>query len=443
MGASREELESQTLLHAARNIPYYTRHAARHGTPRVLDELPVVDADLINRDFREFCDHSRWPDGWLTTGGTTGKRTLLPRAFSERAYSRARASHKLSSPVSGTPLQLQLIDSNHGIVESSLDGAPLLALPFVDSGHAEHIRQILTEGFAWNGSTRPVRVVIGSVSKLKALTNYLAAADASARPRGIGLVLAYAWHLSSVAADAMASFWNAPIQQAYGLTEANCELAHRCRACGGYHYREAVLAEFLDPRTRTPTPSGDAELCVTTLYPFMQVSPRVRYATRDIVRPGPVCSAMGARSFEFLGRTRHTLLLNEGDACRVVLAARAVADALDTLPWVARFDRHSAAIHGDPNVAARAAGAPPLVPPGFPKFGLRIDSEQRRAWICVEAAAESGPVDVESLRAAIVDAHLYICPDLAQLLRSGRVTLVCEAGPAGELARRGLTTEPV
>lgn len=446
--ADREQLIRATLGHAVANIPFYRESFAGRSAPAALTDLPIVDSAIIDRDFRAFCDQSAWPDGWLTTGGTTGARTLLPRSFSEGAFTRGRARERWGAAESlgatgPRAIQLHLIDSHHGSMPTPLEGAPMISLPLVDAGHAAHAAEFILEGFAWGGATHRISTIASTVSKIKALTNFMASRGMSPREGSIRAVQTYGWHLSETVAAGLKRFWGAPIIASYGLTEANAELAVRCAHCGYYHYRDAIIAEFLNPFTRRAVEAGDVELCVTTLYPFQQVSPRLRYATRDIVRLGRTCPRSGERMFEFLGRNRHVFLADFGDYTRVLFAARAVVDALDLFAWVARRDRYQDPIMQDPARHISPAAFTPVVPFGFPAFALRIDQDERRIALFVEAAPGAAPSAPEELRAAIIRAHNWICPELEDLLREGDLALACEVLPPGGLAQRGLSAESV
>jgi len=444
--ASQAELTEATLQHAVSSIPFYRDHFATRPAPRSLSELPIIDADFVDADYRRFCDQTIWPGGWLTTGGTTGIRTLIPRTLSEHRFIQSRIDWRSAdqgvhpmNPESG--LALMLIDNNHGVVPTDLDGSPRLALPLIDANHAAIASDAVMNGFRWDNTCRPIRMMVASVTKFKTLSGFMASQGARPAQRGIKSIIVYAWHLSPTATQRLGEFWGAPISTTYGLTEANQELAIRCTACGGYHFSDAIVAEYLHPRTRGPWTDGDAEMCVSTLYPFAQVSPRLRYATRDIVRPLGTCRRTGADSFEFLGRSRHVLFDDArgagGEAPRVIIAGRAIVDALDTLDWPRRHDKY-----GD-RVFADTDGHPDAlkVPVGFPVMSLEIDQAARTATVIVEVRSGEETPEVGELRDRIIHAHRLICPDLGERLAGGEVTLSCAAVPCGELFRRRLRTE--
>ncbi len=445
MAALRAELVAATLRHATSAIPYYTRLLAAGPSPTSLDQLPIVDASTIAENYLDFCDQSRWPDGWLVTGGTTGVPNLLPRAASEKAFARARwaATSPTTTPRDNASIALHIIDTNHGSIDSDLHGAPLLLLPLIDAGHARHVSDLILHGIEWNGVRRHVRAICGTVTKLKALTNYMHARGLRPQPGAGRGLLTYAWHLSPTALAALRSFWHAPVQVTYGLTEANVELAMPCPSCGRSHFRGAIATEFVHPITRGPITAGDAELCVTTLYPFLQISPRLRFATRDVVRPGPLCPATGERSFEFIGRTRHVLLHEVGPHCAVIFAARGVVDALDALPWVARRDKYQQAIMQDGPGDLASSTSEPLIPFGFPIFALSIDQPGRHIRLHVEAAPGRTPGAPDEVRSLVARAQAAICPQFERLIDTGSVRLECAVLEPGGLARLGLNPESV
>jgi phenylacetate-coenzyme A ligase PaaK-like adenylate-forming protein len=446
VAAPRETLIEATLRHATAAIPFYQEWFASRPAPKSLLDLPIIDAQDVDADFRRFCDQSAWPNGWLTTGGTTGGHTLIPRCAAEAEFVRARRAslqrsraQDVGERAGGSPgLTLMMVDNNHGVIEGNLGGEERLALPLVDRRHAEVIAAAIIDGFRWNGVVRPVRTIVGSVSKVKTLSAFLIVQGTPPSKAGVSVIITHAWHLSAVAHRALAATWGCPVLSSYGLTEANQEIAIRCPACSAYHFTEAIDVEFLHPLTRGPWSDGDAELCISTLFPYAQTSPRLRYATNDIVRPLGPCRATGAPAFEYLGRKRHVCLDASVSAPRILLAARGIVDALDSLDWPARFDPYGDRVM----LGVRGPGRPDL-PAGFPSMSLRFDQTQRHVQVTVEARRSATDADLRELRRRIILAHRSVRPELEATLAAGNVSLACEAVPAGTFAANGQLADRV
>jgi hypothetical protein len=139
-----------------------------------------------------------------------------------------------------------------------------------------------------------------------------------------------------------------------------------------------VVTEVLHPKTLKPIQRGVGELVVTTLHPFVQAMPLIRYRTGDLVELGPRCATAGERGFRFRGRLAQCLLDAKGN---LRLSPQDVEAALDLFPEVARL--------AHPLVELGVVKSPDV---GVPRFELqpdRVRVEVRYEPVVFEAHARA------------------------------------------------------
>lgn len=158
-----------------------------------------------------------------------------------------------------------------------------------------------------------------------------------------------------------------------------------------------VLSEVVDEDSRPVAADSVGELCLTELFPLIQLQPLVRYRTGDIVRL--VEHAGDLTRFEWIGRRSTTARDSDGVWC---LGFRQLADGIAEDPRIAREDYR-------PNLSLRGRDMGALavriteVAPGQAEIllGLRINPWMARAeaealvssvWVALrDAAGASAP----------------------------------------------------
>ena len=101
------------------------------------------------------------------------------------------------------------------------------------------------------------------------------------------------------------SFWNCPVAEAYGLSEALGAWAYRHGSEQRFTTFGTALYEVIELDSNRPIQSGVGRLVVTCLLPLNRTQPIIRYNTEDIVEieqvePTPTNQLV----FDFLGRER-------------------------------------------------------------------------------------------------------------------------------------------
>jgi hypothetical protein len=95
------------------------------------------------------------------------------------------------------------------------------------------------------------------------------------------------------------------------------------------------VPEVLDFDCQKPVRSGPGLLHLTSLFPFVQLMPFIRYRTNDVVLASPSsCSRGDGLAVELLGRFDYSGILEYEGRRRLIISPLRVHDVLDELPLV-------------------------------------------------------------------------------------------------------------
>lgn len=140
----------------------------------------------------------------------------------------------------------------------------------------------------------------------------------------------------------------------YGVSEIFSN-ATSCPRCTAYHFDPFVVAEVVDvDDVHRSIDSGIGQLLLTTLYPFTQMTPLVRYQTGDLVERLPPASACGdTAAIRPLGRLQLAPARRDAGATHLQGVPADFLDALDEIPDVARLRRFAGVQGVDPGAGSR------------------------------------------------------------------------------------------
>jgi hypothetical protein len=297
------------------------------------------------------------------TKGTTGEVTFRYRRAADIAF------------VSGVNAAIHEIDDSHGLlaplVLRELDGSHGQSLAggsrhpgLTTSGDPRGFRRavhLLTHRFAIAGVQEHVSVVSGRLRFLIVLAMTLEAEGVSPGSLGVSTLLTYGSFISPYWRDWLERTWQATLLDCYSLSEILGSASH-CPQCGRYRFDEpTVYAEFADPASGEPVPSGWAVPVLTELVPYVCHEPFVRYWTDDLVLVdnAPCC---GPGAFAFKGRLPSAVRDLAASPPRILVPWAELVEVLertdrlvwdiDPLDWGTR----------DGRVTARLARSPAEVP---------------------------------------------------------------------------------
>jgi phenylacetate-CoA ligase len=207
--------------------------------------------------------------------------------------------------------------------------------------------------------------------------------------------------------------WCVPLRTSYSLSEFNGYAVGCDRYANRYHFDASIYAEVVDPVDHEPVEEGrEGVLVLTSLYPFQQAQPFIRYDTSDLVAlVGRTCECghVGT-SIEYRGRVDHCL------------------DLADIVPNGRRF-LASSDVH---DVLEDMTEIPSIL---YPRFELRRFDEQGRTTVqlTTEIYQIASPEMLARVRQRILSGILARYPALAALTEQHRLAWDIRVRNRGEM----------
>lgn len=329
----RSALLPLTLERAAA-LPYY-RAAWGKRWKRGLTALPLLTKAEAVQHQRELLAPGVGPFvGVISSGTQHGDKAPLRvpetdaevEAFGE--FARGRATRGLAAP---RGLSLEVVSMQHGFPSGPApDGVLRVGWSF-----SLTTLQVIRDLLLVREGRRGVETVVIGAGALPALTAWLYEQDFDFGKLKVTDIGTTGFALSPHWKARVEALWGARVWNNFSLSELAAP-APECESCGHHHWLwPANLTEVLHPKTRAPLWTGVGELVVTTLYPFVQAMPLIRYATGDLVELGPQCRALRERGFKMRGRLAQCVLSPRGELIASPLDVEAFLDGLpdvDRLP---------------------------------------------------------------------------------------------------------------
>jgi hypothetical protein len=344
--ALANELIAETVQQAM-SSPFYADLYRRSGVDPAsvarltdLPSLPIVEKEeLRTAGSLALCDTGLTMSHLQHTSGTTGEPFLVHRSAEEAQFIQdffTRLNQPRARNGTRAPLMLQVQFPDHGT--STPIPAHIFVVPFSVTSEPLVQNAILMLGkeFALPGVEPRASILSGSHTGLMVLTNYVVEREIDAgREFAIKLVHSEGRYLTARWRAVLQDVWGATISNKYSLAEVFGG-ASECLRCGGFHFDPFVVPEVVDLATREPIDEGTGALLLTSLYPFVQLQPMIRYWTGDLfdVRD----AGCYAPTLRYRGRLNHALL-DPNRADRPLLAGVDLIESLDQHPEVNRTIR--------------------------------------------------------------------------------------------------------
>jgi phenylacetate-coenzyme A ligase PaaK-like adenylate-forming protein len=335
----RDELVRQTIAWCVSQSRFYRERFEAAPSFRGLADLPTLPVlhreDVVEHHADLMCDQSL-PAGVQHTTGTTGASLQLHRSATEQAFiwdffSAQLAARPLPTP---RPLHLNLVNAYHGSLTPMPTAAFVLNAGVFDRAQASQARVLLDRTYSLEGVERRVSVVIGTERMVKALTVYLSedGFDLAASP--VRTIALFGGHVTPNRKRLLSRLWQAAVKDNYSLTEVFGG-ASECGIGGPWIFDPHVVAEVVHPRTFEPVVEGVGVLLLTTLYPFVQQMPLVRYCTNDLVEVVETGEQDGAPVVRYAGRVPRSILDARGSDVEPLLLSGRLYEILESYPDIA------------------------------------------------------------------------------------------------------------
>jgi hypothetical protein len=328
------ELIGRTLENAAL-APYYQRaFGDRWKSVRTIEELatlPLIDKATAIRNQRDLIVGDPPPGFGIASSGTTRALDLpalnVRRTKEELAAIHGEASASEPDPNDPHPgWTMVAIGVHHGLPID--DPAPdEIRIPWTYHRNSLSMMEaVLSEPQPDGRFVTAMRISAGA---LKTLTLWLVERGFDFTKLSVRLIGTNGARVSPHWREFIGAKFQAEIYDNFSLSEFPTA-ATECKACGALHFGwPPMLYEVLDLASNKPIDTGIGKLVLTSLYPWVQKMPLIRYDTGDVVEIGEPCPQTNEPMVRPLGRLRRGLVLPIGT---FVLAPSAVQDVLESLP---------------------------------------------------------------------------------------------------------------
>lgn len=399
----RDTLLSGTVTRAVEDCRYYSELYSSVDWTRVhlledLAALPIVSRTDLQQAGMTAVSKAVCCSYIQNTSSSTGAPFFVHRSREEAEFIDQFYGALLTDVPAPDPLPIVL--SLQGTFHGTNTSIPSRAFVLHGTPHKNSLAA-LNRRFEIPGVASSVSVLSGPLRFIAALTNLMLLEGNESRYLGLDAIYTSGDYLSSRLAALISASWECPIIDRLTMAEAFGG-ATSCDRCGGYHYDPTVVPEIVRPSSLEPTNNGVGLVAITTLYPFVQMQPLLRYLTGDV---GEIFeSPCSRRSYRFLGRVEHLLVNDSKD---VLLTGADILEALDAFPTIARCKNNELGL-------PFAYGTMSHRPGGSLALELILELTFEPALF---------PAAVDALDANVVAALRNRSPALARALESSEVTL--------------------
>lgn len=307
-----------------------------------LHRLPILRRDDIVAEHDDFLCEPGVPAYVQYTTGTTGTFFPLYRSYAEAAFIgefyNARAMEHPNVTGSQRPLHLTLTSAYHGAGTPIPGTAYVLSAGVYDRTQAMQARNLLTRSFEFPGVEARVSTIVGGDILIRALTAFLMDEGIDPASLSVRMLVFTGGYTSTRTKELLARLWNATVIDRYSMSEIFGG-AVQIHAGGPWVFDIEVIPEVVNPETLKPVTAGIGVLVLTSLFPFSQMMPMVRYYTGDLVEVVAGVSTQENLTIRLLGRERRSAFEMRNGAVEPLVLSAHLHDAIEALPDVAATPR--------------------------------------------------------------------------------------------------------
>lgn len=341
----RDRLLRQTVAWCRAQSAFYREHWSKVGAfggLADLAQLPVLRRDDIALNHAALLCDPGPPACVQYTTGTTG--TFLPLyrsqaevAFIQEFYTR-NLRERAPAPEALQALHLALTSAYHGSATPIPSAAYIVTAGVYDRTQAQQAANLLQTCFAFPGVEARISAVVGGDLLIKALTAFLIEAGIDPAELGVRTLVFTGGYTTTRTKQLLARLWRATVIDRFSMSEVFGG-AVQVVPGGPFLFDTEVVAEVVDPGTLQPVESGVGALVLTSLYPFSQMMPMVRYYTGDLVEVVSGNRFEADLAVRFRGRERRSIIEAGPQGTVPLLLAADLYDILEGLPDIAASPR--------------------------------------------------------------------------------------------------------
>ena len=343
LGSFHDRLLRYTIEWCRERSTFYAERFVHAGIVRgVVDlpRLPILRRDEVQANLTALLCNPGPPACVQYTTGTTGEFLPLYRSEAELAFLRGFYLAKIRSDTrqssSLRPVHLALTSAYHGSPTPIPHSAFIVNAGVYDETQAKQAACLLTNQFSFPGVEERVSAVVGSDLLVKALTAHLVESGTEPSSTEVRSLIFTGGYTSTRIKRLLGKLWNASVIDRYSMSEVYGG-AVQAAPDAPFVFDIEVLPEVVDPCSLEPIEEGVGVLLMTSLYPFSQMMPMIRYYTGDLVKI--VSNSPRLLAVQFLGRERRSVLDDEEGRAVPLLLACDLHDLLEALPDVAASSR--------------------------------------------------------------------------------------------------------
>ena len=311
------------------------------GHPADLTGWPLLVRQDVIENFYDLLHAEHTVASISHTSGTTGPPLNVYKGATELSFVQSyywHMSRPLAEKLIEQPLVMSFPNFYHG-AGASMPGIGLSLVGGVtDDTLIQDAAKVLTTRYRIPGYSNHVTSVSGLAHHILFFTSYLLEQGCDLRSIGVRSVNVTGGYIPPHWRDFLQVSWGALVFDRFTLTEA-IGGATRCLRCGKFHFDHNVYTEVVDVDTDEPVEEGVGKLLITSLHPFVQMQPLIRYFTGDLVRRTPNACGVSL-TIEFLGRMKNCVRLPAelGPDRPWLLFSTTVNDVLSSMPDVRVYD---------------------------------------------------------------------------------------------------------
>lgn len=412
---------SETLRYCKEQIPYY-RDRWRNIDPELqfAEVTPINKAELRTRH-SAFLNRTLAARHLLHTSGTTGDPLLVPRSSEEVSFvNQVFEGLRNTRPApSLRRLGLSIRDNVHGFGPAYKTDTLWVGDPSFTPPTLELALQYLIRDFDLPECERRITSLFMSLLEVLHFSEFAAQRGMDASHTQIDTIYSTGFPTCPTWNDAIASRWKCRHINVFSLTEVFGQ-ALRCDRCGLYHWDPFSAVEFLTPDDIAAVEQGVARLVITTLYPYTQLMPLVRYDTDDLVFVERSCPS--GPGFVPLGRRAAAARLPDGT---VLPFDSVILEALSSCTWIDRvkpFSLEKLGIVGTETF-------------GMPRVGIRQEGGASITITLAPSRARKQPTpgEIRTTASLVEDACIQSIARFARPQQGLRIAV--EVGPIGDRSR--------
>lgn len=330
--AFRERLIGTTFEHAVLTVPMYRDLYGGIRKPTTLEalrEVPPLSKKMANEAGVERLSANVGTSLIQYTSGTTGTPFIIHRSW-EEVTAIGQFFGMVQDRVEGNlPVVLSLANIVHG------SPTPVPGQSFVISGacYDEHTskstRELLLANHSLPGFDTRVSVLSGPLAQVIYFTEFLLETGVDTGSLGIRYISVYGDYLSIPYMNYLRDAWRCPIVDKYSLSE----IFGGARRVGNepLTFDVHTVPEIVGVGGSPVAVGGVGQLLLSSLFPFVQRQPFIRYETGDLFL---VCHDDGDDRYIFRGRALHSLEHPTEPGSYLILSAD-LMDIIDGNPLLA------------------------------------------------------------------------------------------------------------